>query len=81
MSFFKDEATEIEVLQKYLNQRSTMKNETDYMLEESFIEVKVGNPNGNNTEQREQLHLHLKNIYMGMCSFFTSSRWIFKATK
>ena len=55
MSFFKDEATEIEVLQKYLNQRSTMKNETDYMLEESFIEVKVGNPNGNNTEQREQL--------------------------
>lgn len=56
MSFFKEELTELELMEKEINLKTRMTITDNYILdEEEFVEVKVGNQDADNISNTEQL--------------------------
>ena len=57
MSFFKDEPTELEELQKEINENIRNNSNNTYNFEEEFNEVKVGGLDANRSVNTKQLSI------------------------
>ena len=57
MSFFKDEPTELEELQKEINKNIRNNSNNTYNFEEEFNEVKVGGLDANRSVNTKQLSI------------------------